>query len=68
MTQSYTVVGMSCSHCALSVREEVSAIPGVRDVDVDLNTGHLVISGEGFGEGAVKRAVENAGYQLAGQP
>jgi copper chaperone CopZ len=28
-TRDYTVVGMTCAHCAISVREEVSDVPGV---------------------------------------
>ncbi len=33
---SVTVVGMTCEHCPRSVTEELSAIRGVRSVDVDL--------------------------------
>ena len=31
--KTYTVTGMTCAHCVLSVREEVSAVPGVIAVD-----------------------------------
>lgn len=34
--ETYTAVGMTCEHCALSVREEVSAIAGVETAAVDL--------------------------------
>jgi copper chaperone len=61
----YSVVGMTCSHCVASVREEVAEVGGVRDVDVDLDAGRLVVSGAGFDDEAVKTAVEEAGYQLA---
>ena len=27
-TRNYMVEGMTCSHCVLSVREEVSEVPG----------------------------------------
>jgi copper chaperone len=61
----YSVVGMTCSHCVASVREEVAEVGGVRDVDVDLDAGRLVVSGAGFEDESVKTAVEEAGYQLA---
>ena len=44
-TSTYTVVGMTCGHCVNAVTEEVSAVPGVTDVDVDLASGgHTVTS------------------------
>jgi copper chaperone len=61
----YSIVGMTCSHCVASVREEVAEVGGVRDVDVDLDAGRLVVSGAGFDDEAVQTAVEEAGYQLA---
>jgi copper chaperone len=61
----YTVTGMTCDHCVLSVREEVSEVPGVSDVDVDLATGRLTVSGAGFTDDAVKAAVAEAGYGIA---
>ena len=38
-TKSYPVTGMTCGHCAAAVSEELSALAGVREVDVDLNAG-----------------------------
>ena len=35
-TATYTVVGMTCGHCVNAVTEEVCQVPGVTDVDVDL--------------------------------
>jgi copper chaperone len=65
-TRSYTVTGMTCSHCVASVTEEIQQIPGVKDVDVVLETGALsVTSGQAIDDHAVKAAVEEAGYQLA---
>ena len=65
-TSTYTVSGMTCGHCVASVTEEVQEIPGVRDVDVVLETGAVTItSDEPVEADAVKAAVEEAGYQLA---
>ena len=66
-TSSYTVTGMTCSHCVASVSEEVGAIEGVTDVAVDLPTGAVTVnSAEPIDEARVRAAVEEAGYTLAG--
>lgn len=57
---------MTCGHCASSVREEVGALPGVSDVEVDLDTGSVTItSTDTIEPAAVKAAVAEAGYQVA---
>ena len=60
----YTVRGMTCSHCAVSVSEEVSEVAGVGNVDVDLASGRVTVSGAGFIDGSVRTAVETAGYEV----
>jgi copper chaperone CopZ len=66
-TATYTVVGMTCGHCVSSVTEEVSAVPGVTAVDVDLASGGLTVTGDAeVDDAAVRAAVEEAGYQVAG--
>ena len=38
-TTTYDVIGMTCAHCVQAVTDEVSAIRGVRDVDIELVAG-----------------------------
>lgn len=38
-TTSYPVTGLTCGHCVGAVTEEVSALPGVQDVAVELVAG-----------------------------
>jgi copper chaperone len=66
MTQTtYAVTGMTCGHCASSVREELGELPGVRDVDVDLGTGNVLVTSEtALEHGQVEQAIQVAGYQL----
>ena len=67
-TATYTVVGMTCGHCVNAVTEEVSQLPGVTGVDVDLTSGFVtVISEAPVDESAVRAAVEEAGYEVAGR-
>ena len=63
-TRDYTVSGMTCAHCVMSVREEVSEVSGVQTVEVDLSSGRLTVVGEGVSDDAVKAAVAEAGYQV----
>lgn len=63
---SYTVQGMTCGHCVASVREEVGGIAGVRDVQVDLDSGALTVTSDlPVDDERVRSAVEEAGYALA---
>jgi copper chaperone len=63
-THEYRVAGMTCAHCVLSVREEVSELPGVSAVDVELASGQLTVAGAGVQDDAVRAAVAEAGYQV----
>lgn len=40
-TKSYTVTGMTCSHCVAAVSAELGALTGVTDVHVDLVAGGI---------------------------
>ena len=62
--KTYTVAGMTCDHCVLSVREEVEEIEGVTDVQVDLASGRLAVSGADITDDAVRQAVAEAGYEV----
>jgi copper chaperone CopZ len=62
--KTYAVAGMTCEHCVLSVREEVSEVPGVQDVVVDLEAGRLTVRGAGVSDDAVAAAVAVAGYEV----
>jgi len=64
-TATYTVEGMTCAHCVSSVTEEVSEVPGVTSVDVDLASGRLTVTGEApIEQSLISAAVEEAGYKL----
>jgi copper chaperone CopZ len=64
-TSSYTVPAMHCGHCERAVKEEVSAVAGVSDVAVDLETKIVTVSGSAFDDAAVRAAIEEAGYEAA---
>jgi copper chaperone len=67
-TSTYTVVGMTCGHCVNAVTGEVSQLPGVTAVDVDLASGGLTVTSDApVDDSAVHAAVEEAGYEVAGR-
>ena len=56
---------MSCDHCVRAVTEEVTAVAGVTGVDVQLDGGRLSVQSEvPVSTDAIRRAVEEAGYEL----
>ncbi|HEU4978704.1 MAG TPA: heavy-metal-associated domain-containing protein [Solirubrobacteraceae bacterium] len=62
--RTYTVAGMTCEHCVMSVREEVGEIAGVARVDVELSSGRVEVGGERFTDDDVRAAVAEAGYEV----
>ena len=62
-TSTYAVTGMTCGHCELSEREEVSEVAGVEDVDVSAKPGRLIETSSRPGDDAlILTAVDEAGY------
>lgn len=66
--QSYLVSGMTCDHCVRAVRDEISGLPGVTQVQVDLVPGAvstvIVASDEPVAESSIRAAVDEAGYEV----
>ena len=66
VTNTYTVTGMTCSHCVQAVTGELSTLPGVEDVQVDLASGAVTVtSAAPLADNDVRAAVDEAGYELA---
>lgn len=65
-TNTYTVSGMTCGHCVGSVRSEVSQIPGVTEVQVDLTSGQVTVTSEApIAIETIRASIDEAGYELA---
>jgi copper chaperone len=67
-TTTLRVSGMTCGHCVSAVTEELTALDGVTDVDVDLNAEGdsrvTVTSSQPLDPAAVATAVADAGYTV----
>ncbi|MEV7152926.1 MULTISPECIES: heavy-metal-associated domain-containing protein [unclassified Streptomyces] len=62
--KQYLVTGMSCEHCAASITEEVSQVPGVTEVDVDVKAGSVSVSGTDLDDARLHAAIVEAGYEV----
>ena len=56
---------MTCGHCEAAVKQEVGSVPGVTDVDVDLETKDVVVTGTALDRAALVAAIDEAGFEVA---
>ena len=64
-TLTYSVPGVSCAHCQTAITDEVSALPGVEAVEVDLETKIVAVTGDPLDAQAIIAAIDEAGYEVA---
>ena len=65
-TTTFTITGMTCSHCVKAVTEEICKLDGVTAVHIDLATGTAAVeSDQRLDAAAVAAAVDDAGYEVA---
>ncbi|WP_427172983.1 heavy-metal-associated domain-containing protein [Arthrobacter sp. 92] len=66
VSTTVNVSGMTCGHCVSSVSEELEALAGVENVDVDLNAGGVstvtITSETELAPAEIGEAVAEAGY------
>ena len=69
-TIELSVDGMTCGHCVISVTEELTELPGVKNVEVILNSGGTskvtVLTDKALEDSALGDAVSEAGFTLVG--
>ena len=64
-TTTFQVEGMTCDHCRNAVTTEVSAVPGVQAVTVDVEAGTVTVSADQpVDQSDIAAAVDEAGYTL----
>ncbi|MCU1372720.1 MAG: copper chaperone [Actinomycetia bacterium] len=65
METTFTVRGMTCDHCVRAVTAELTALPGVTGVTIDLATGVVDVTSDApLPDEAVRAAVDEAGYEV----
>ncbi len=63
-TRSYSVPGISCDHCKHAIEGEVTDVPGVALVNVDVATKTVHVEGDAT-DAAIRAAIDEAGYEVA---
>lgn len=63
--KQYNVTGMTCEHCAASVKEEVSEVAGVSEVVVDVAANSVTVHGTNLDDAQLRAAIAEAGYAVA---
>ena len=65
MQTTVNVSGMTCGHCVSSVTMELSLLPSVTEVDIDLASGQVTITSDSALDHAqLATAIDEAGYEL----
>lgn len=62
---TYSVPGVSCEHCVGAVTREVEQVAGVESMVVDLENKRVTVTGRSIDDGAVRAAIDEAGYDIA---
>lgn len=65
-TKTVIVNGMKCGNCKTAVENGLRAIPGIKDITVDLQKQEATIVAEAIDLKKVKSAVEDLGYVFGG--
>jgi copper chaperone CopZ len=58
---TYTVPAIHCAHSEMSIREEVSAVAGVENADVDLDAKLVAVSGTDLSDEKLRATIVEAG-------
>lgn len=58
------VNGMTCNHCAESVRKAVAQVEGTTNVAVDLNKKQVMFEADDNQLAGIKKAIEDRGYEV----
>lgn len=64
-TATFTVPGISCSHCAAAISSEVGNVAGVTSVEVDVDAKTVRVEAEPLDKRAIIQAIDEAGYEVA---
>lgn len=66
MQRTIKIDGMSCPHCANSVKIALEDIRGITNVDVNLQAGQATVEGSGFDDNDLREVIEDEGYTVTG--
>jgi copper chaperone len=62
--QELTIQGMSCQHCVMSLKKELSKVAGVTIEQVEIGKARISIDETTVTKEMIANAVDEAGYKL----
>ena len=63
-TKELKIEGMSCNHCVLAVKKELSKLPNVNVENVQIGTAKVVYDETKVDEKSLIMAIQDAGYTV----
>ena len=67
-TQELAIEGMSCGHCVMSVKKELSKVSGLKVESVEIGKARVQFDEAKVTQDRIAEAIENAGYKLVSTP
>lgn len=64
-TLEFTIEGMSCGHCVMAVKKELSALDGVTVNEVVIGRAKVTADETKTGAEKLTQAIEEAGYSVS---
>ncbi len=63
-TMNLKIEGMSCGHCVMAVKKELSKLPGVTVESVEIGKARVQVEEATVSSERLAKAVEEAGYRV----
>ncbi len=63
-TQEFKIEGMSCNHCVMAVKKELSKLENVKVEDVQIGSAKVEYDESKVNEKTFEAAIEDAGYKV----
>lgn len=64
-TSTYTVAGMTCGHCVMSVKKALQGVDGVQVEQVSIGSATVAFDPQATSAERIAQAVTDAGYEVA---
>lgn len=63
-TETFTIDGMSCSHCVMAVKKALDRLPGVDIHNVEIGTARLTFDLDRTSRDTLVQTIEEEGYSV----
>lgn len=61
--ETMKVKGMSCQHCVAAVKKALESLPGLSQVNVNLEAGEVTFASAGVDRGKIREAISKIGFE-----